>query len=388
VIRAIALLATVITCVMLGVSAWFLYWMYLERGQDWMVFYTAARVYFDGDLLTVLDASRFMTALNGHFETWLMKPPLSLHPWVYPPHFLMLFLPFGALPPMWSYISFMLLTFFGLILALQLKHRQPWLWTASIAFSPAAGFAVSVGQNCFLITALLVGGYAFMGTRPVVAGILFGALSVKPQFCLMVPVALVAASSWRVMFSAVATGAILCLISLAIFGPALWLAWLAMFTGRSDFFDHWSEAGRLNGMSVYTCAIVAGASQATARLAQIFAVLFAAGNVIVAFRRKMPPDLQLAVLLTCAFLAAPHVSNYDAVLLTVAATLVFKQSFTGGLPIWYMPLAGLVWLCPLINPPMAFYVGIFSPVLICLFLMALVVPHADWMTRPVALETS
>ena len=37
------------------------------------------------------------------------------------------------------------------------------------------------------------------------------------------------------------------------------------------------------------------------------------------FRQRMPPDLRLAVLLTCAFLAAPHVSNYDAVLLTVAA---------------------------------------------------------------------
>ena len=34
-----------------------------------MVFYTAARVYFDGDLLTVLDPSQFMTALDGHFET-------------------------------------------------------------------------------------------------------------------------------------------------------------------------------------------------------------------------------------------------------------------------------------------------------------------------------
>jgi alpha-1,2-mannosyltransferase len=176
---------------MLGISAWFLYLMYWEHGQDWMVFYTAAHAYFDGNLLTVLDPSLFMAALNDHFATWLMKPPLCLHPWVYPPHFLILFLPFGALPPMLSYISFMLLTFFGLILALQLKHGQPWLWIASIVFSPAAGFAVSVGQNSFLITALLVGGYAFMGSRPVVAGILFGALSVKPQFCLMVPVALV-----------------------------------------------------------------------------------------------------------------------------------------------------------------------------------------------------
>ncbi len=354
-----------------------------------MVFYTAARVYFDGELSTLLDPSRFMIVLNGHFETWLMKPPLSLHPWVYPPHFLMLFLPFGILPPMLSYVSFMLLTFLGLILALQLEHRQPWLWIASIAFSPAAGFAVSVGQNSFLITALLVGGFAFMGARPVLAGVLFGALTVKPQFCLMVPVALVAASSWRVTFSAVATGAILCLVSLVMFGPALWLAWLAMFTGRSDFFDHWSEAGRLYGMSVYACAIVAGASQTTARLAQIFAVLFAAGNVILAFRRKMPPDLRLAVLLTCAFLAAPHVSNYDAVLLTVAATLVFKRSFAGGLPIWYMPLAGLVWLCPVMNPPMAFHVGIYSPLLISLFLIALVVPYAGWTKRQhVALQTS
>jgi alpha-1,2-mannosyltransferase len=375
-------------CVMLGVSAWSLYWMYLERGQDWMVFYTAARVYFDGELSTLLDPSQFMITLNGHFATWLVKPPLSLHPWVYPPHFLMLFLPFGILPPMLSYVSFMLLTFIGLILALQLKHGQPWLWIASIALSPAAGFAVSVGQNSFLITALLVGGYTFMGARPVLAGVLFGALSVKPQFCLMVPVALVAASNWRVTFSAAATGAVLCLVSLAMFGPTLWLAWLAMFTGQSDFFDHWSEAGRLNGMSVYACAIVAGASQTTARLAQIFAVLFAAGNVVVAFRQRMPPDLRLAVLLACAFLAAPHVSNYDAVLLTVAATFVFKQSFAGALPIWYMPLAGLLWLCPVINPPMAFHVGIYSPVLICLFLMALVVPYADWMTKPVALETS
>ena len=112
-IRATALLATVIPCVMLGVSAWLLYWTYLERGQDWMVFDTAARVYFDGDLLVVLEPSRFMTALNNHFETWLMKPPLSLHPWVYPPHFLTLFLPFGILSPMLSYVSFMLFTFSG-----------------------------------------------------------------------------------------------------------------------------------------------------------------------------------------------------------------------------------------------------------------------------------
>jgi hypothetical protein len=60
--------------------------MHLEHGHDCMVFYTAAQAYFDGDLLTVLDGPGFMVALDGHFTAWPMNPPLSLHPWIYPPH--------------------------------------------------------------------------------------------------------------------------------------------------------------------------------------------------------------------------------------------------------------------------------------------------------------
>jgi alpha-1,2-mannosyltransferase len=367
---------------LLGAGAWWLYWMYLEHGQDWMVFYTAAQAYFDGNLSSVLDGPGFMAALNGHFATWLMKPPLPLHPWVYPPHFLTLFLAFGALPPFLSYVSFLVLTFLGLVFALRLDHRQACLFAVSIALSPAAAFAVAVGQNSFLMAALLIGGFVCMGVRPILAGVLFGLLSFKPQFCLMVPVALVAASQWRVLGAAAVTGAVLCLISLAMFGSGIWIGWLSMMTGRTDFFDQWAVVGRLNGMSVYACAILAGASQSTARLAQIAAVLFAAMSVTLAFRREMPRDLRLAVLLTTAFLAAPHVSSYDAVLLTVAATLVFRRSFAGELPVWLMPFAGLVWVCPIINPPAAYHVGIYTPVLICLFLIILSVPGAAVLARP------
>ena len=48
-----------------------------------------------------------------------------------------------------------------------------------------------------------------------------------------------------------------------------------------------------------------------------------------------------------------------------------------------MPLAGLVRLCPIINPPAAYHVGIYTPLLVCLFLIVLAVPGAASLTRPV-----
>jgi alpha-1,2-mannosyltransferase len=381
-LRAAAVLAGVIPCLAVGAGAWLLYWRHLEHGLDWMVFYTAARAAIDGDPGMLLDTGRFMAALTGRFAGWLTDAPLVAHPWVYPPHFLALFLPFGVLPPQLSYAAFVALTFAGLMAVLWQLCRPGWLCAASVILSPAAAYAVTEGQNAFLAAALLIGGCVLMHTRPLRAGILFGLLSFKPQLCLMVPVALIAAAQWRVCLSAAATGIAAFLVSLLMFGPELWFGWLAMMTDHSDFFDQWSTVGRLNGMSVYACAVVAGASPAVARLAQVSAVLIAALSVLRAFHRDMPADMRLAVLLTATFLAAPHVANYDAVLLAVAATLVFRRAYMGDLPICHMPLAAMLWASPLLGPPSVIRVGIYVPLLACIFLTALLVPNTAVLTRP------
>src|ERR1051325_9906614 len=95
-------------CGVCGILAWGLWlWVFLsEPAQDWMVFYTAARAYFDGNLSLVFDGEGLTAALNRRFADWL-APPLNLHPWVYPPTFLLLLLPFGLLPPLASLIAFL-----------------------------------------------------------------------------------------------------------------------------------------------------------------------------------------------------------------------------------------------------------------------------------------
>src|SRR5207249_2030439 len=54
-----------------------------------------------------------------------------------------------------------------------------------------------IGQNAFLTSGLLFGGMRLLRDRPILAGAVLGALVVKPQLGLMLPVAMLAGRQWR-----------------------------------------------------------------------------------------------------------------------------------------------------------------------------------------------
>ncbi len=76
-------------CGAVGLGSWIFYAFifHLQPFQDWMVFYSAARAYIDGDLAVIFDGVRFTALLNEHFAN-LLGVPLVLHPWIYPPTYL------------------------------------------------------------------------------------------------------------------------------------------------------------------------------------------------------------------------------------------------------------------------------------------------------------
>src|SRR5439155_12979552 len=97
-----------LVCGGFGLVAWVFYiCLHTDPVQDWMVFYTAARAYLDGNLPLLFDGEALTAALNQRFASW-MAFTLNLHPWVYPPPFLLLFLPFALLPPIASATVFLL----------------------------------------------------------------------------------------------------------------------------------------------------------------------------------------------------------------------------------------------------------------------------------------
>jgi hypothetical protein len=367
---------TALICGIFGLAGWaFDLWFFrIAPAQDWMVFYTAARAYFDGNLPLVVDGGALTAAINQRFASWLASP-LALHPWVYPPPFLMLFLPFGALPPIASLVLF-LLTGWAASLAVAWRYAasnaRRWPMIGTLLLCPAVPFNVMTGQNVFFTSALLVGGFGLVPRYPVLGGALVGMLSVKPQLCLMAGVALVAARQWRVLASALVTACLLALASVALIGFDAWRSWLDLLFGGNELYGAWMAAGRLNGISVYACVSWLGAPGSVASLAQAAAVLLAGGVIYWVYRQPAPAATRLAALLAATVLAAPHVSNSDAVLLGLAASLFATFAVATDLRPLQLTIAAAVWISPLFNPPVLFRIGCVTPLLVVMLLAVIV----------------
>ena len=185
------------------------------------------------------------------------------------------------------------------------------------------------------------------------------------------PVALVAARQWRVLAAAAASAFGLAAASAGMFGIEAWRTWLDLMIAPNDLFEAWVVEGRLNGQSVYACAIWVGASPAIANVAQVSAAILAIAAVYWSFRHRLAHDLQLAILLAATVLAAPHVISYDGVMLAAAATFALRHALQGSFGRGRAVLSAVMWLSPLINPPSFVRLGVITPLLITLFIASI-----------------
>ncbi len=332
-------------------------------GTDFMVYYGAARAALEGHLALLFDGDRFTQYLNLRFAP-LLKGALPFHPWVYPPHFLLLLLPFALLPFGLACCLFLALSFLALVAALGTIYRgsRLALAAAALALAPAASITAVTGQNGFLTAALLLGGAALAATRPVLAGVLLGALTYKPQFWLMIPVALVAARQWRALAATDAAALVAVLASVLAFGIAPWQAWAhEILAPGNSFRAEWRQWSVLFGDDVFASAVLLGASDAVAKAAQGAAALVAAGAVFWAWSGALRRELRLAVLLAASCLAAPHLQGYDMALLAAASALFLFDALDNGLHNGDAALALALWLLPIFNPPRTTPTGFATP---------------------------
>ena len=334
-------------------------------GTDWMVFYGAIRAMLDGHAALLFDGDRFTDFINGAFASWLSQP-LAFRPWAYPPSFLVLLLPFAPLGFFGSYVAFQLVSAGLLALALRSK-TDGWatygVLLAMVLLCPGAVINVIDGQLVFLVAALIVGGLRLLDTRPVLGGLVLGLLTFKPQFCILVPLALVAAGQWRALWASALSALAIAAVSGLIFGWDLWLRWIPVIIQNMISPDaKWIEYGRMWGNSVYTCAVSLGAPERLASALQLAAILFAAASVILAFRSRLGTRERLVVFLAATVLAAPHSGPYDQALLVVAAAY-WLIGMSPPQPSWCWTFALMIWVVPTISPPVLFAASRFAPLL-------------------------
>jgi alpha-1,2-mannosyltransferase len=276
----------------------------------------------------------------------------------YPPVFLLLVLPFAALPVAASLLLSQLAQFAALAWALR---KQAFL-LVGVLLAPAAAANVLAGSNAMLVAALIVGGIALLETRPLFAGALLGVVVFKPQFFPLLFLALIAARQGKALAGMIVCILISTVASAALFGPALWPDWINLYlhpravagVNGTDWGHSWDD-------SVSTCVTLLGAPRALANLGQGLAALLAAATVWRAIRLGHPQ--RLAVLLCAVLLASPHVSNYDLVLAAIAALLAVRALPESSRPLALMlPLAA--WAAPLYNPPRVMALGLVTPIVL------------------------
>jgi hypothetical protein len=351
---------------------------YNTLGTDWMVFYGAIRSVLDGNALLIFDGDRFTDFLNTAFAGWLSSP-LDFRPWAYPPSFLLMLLPFAPLGFFGSYVAFQIVS--GALLALALRSSAkailpPGGLLAAVLICPASAINVIDGQAVFLVAALIVGGFGLLDRRPYLAGLVLGLLTFKPQFCILVPIALVAAGQWRALLASGLSALALMIASGLVFGFDLWLRWFpVIFENLVSPNEKWIAFGRMWGHSVYTCAVLLGAPDRLASLIQLLATLGAAVSVVFAFRSRLGTKEKTAVFLAATVLAAPHSGPYDGTLLVIAAAF-WLMTRSRPLPLWCWTLAFMIWLLPMLSPPLLFPVARIAPLFPVLLIVLLLRPAA------------
>jgi hypothetical protein len=271
-------------------------------GGDFVNPYAASIAALKGDPASVYDIHRQHlqeVAVMGGKDFGV----LGFH---YPPMFLLIVLPLSILPFIASWIVFETVTLAGYVAVLRRIAPAPLgLWLA-ITF-PAVIINFMCGQNGFLTTALIGGGLLLLDQWPLLAGFLFGLMAYKPQFAVLIPLALIVARRWRALIATAISTILFAAASLAVFGAPAWRAFVGSiaFTQKIVL-----ERGGINFptlQSIFGAIRMWGGSVEVAYVFQAVVAIYAASAVVWVWQTRRPFALKAATLAVGSLMVSPYV---------------------------------------------------------------------------------
>lgn len=282
-----------------------LYW----ADKDFANYWTAAQLVFDGQTqdLFAPHATYF-----AHMQAFF-GPDYPWHNWSYPPHYLFTVVPLGFLAYKPALVAYLLVTF--LICLACLRHLRPHAPLMSFLLLIAAVAAnVSAAQNGFLTATLLLAGLALRDSKPILAGIFIGLLTVKPQLGFLLPLLLLYERNWRVIASAAVTTTVLVGASAAAFGLQSWQGYI------NDVIPYQAEVMReAGGIFPYMMPSVFGAMRSlgfdagTAMTTHLPVAVAGFGFYLWTLIRLKDADGRMVSTILATFVVTPYSVSYDLV---------------------------------------------------------------------------
>jgi alpha-1,2-mannosyltransferase len=348
-------------------------------GSDFSSFYAAGTLVLDGRAHDVYDM-----ALHYARERQIFGAATPYYGWLYPPIFLLVATPLALMPyplalAVWQISTFAL--YLSVIGAIVRRMRQREVAIEAIWLPIAAGFpAVFVnlghGQNGFLTAGLFGAALLALPTRPVISGVLFGLLAYKPQFALVVPIALLAAGQWRTVVAAGITVMALVAVTSLAFGADLWLAFAASTETSRKLLLEGGDVGFEKLQSVFAAVRLWGGGIPLAYAAQGVASAAAVCGTAWVWRSSSDRDLKAALLIIATLLASPHVLDYDLMMLAPAIAFIVSAAVAGGFRDYEISVLAAAWIVPLLSRSIAGLTGIPVGLLVLLALYVVTLRRA------------
>jgi arabinofuranan 3-O-arabinosyltransferase len=334
------------------------WWLFDENGlgipTDFVNVWSAGRLVLDGhpalaydwDIQKQVQVAVLGQSYEGNFA------------WHYPPPFLFVAAVLAHFPYATAYVGWAAISFLPYLATMRAIVGRNFGYLLAAAF-PVVFTNTLVGQNGFLTASLIGGTLVLMPTRPVLSGICLGLLSYKPQYGLLFPLVLIAASQWRVFFTAGVVAVLLAASSWIAFGTESWQAffhWMPMFS-QAFLTEGRAPWGKMQ--SIFALTRYFGGSEPFAWVLQW--IMSAIVAILLAWMwrsRNVSYSLKAASLATGALLITPYLFLYDVMVLAIAVAFLVRIGLDEGFERHELPALGLVaallMIYPLLGAPTGF----------------------------------
>ena len=245
----------------------------------------------------------------------LLAPGSRRQPFISPPTVAFTVAPLALFPHPVAYVIWAVLTFGAFAAALALAGISTGLsrWVAVVgALAPWwIMHSVNVGQVVPLVAAGLVVGWRLLrDRREVLAGIAFGAILLKPNTAMLVPLALLFATRYRALAAWGATAALVLLMTAAVLGPNGVMSYVNQMLGP------W-PGGADN-------VTLRGALDATGVFAAVLRTLIVAAVMGASYRMRASPAMVVPLAIVGSLLVSPYLHGSDLCLLAAAGWMIWE----------------------------------------------------------------
>ena len=277
--------------------------------------------------------------------------------WHYPPFFFAIAVIVASVPYAWGLSIWLATSLVAYLAAMRAILPRPETLLTAAAF-PAVFVNIGHGQNGFLTAALLGGALHLLDRRPWLAGVLIGLLAYKPQYGVLIPVALLAGRRWSTIGAAVTTIAALVAVSFVTLGGGVWHAFADSTTFTQTVVLEQGGTGWEKIQSVFSAVRMWGAGVHSAYAVQIALALALAASLAWLWQSDAAFELKASALATGSLLATPYVLDYDLVVLAVAIAFFARHGLSRGFRDYEISLLAAAWIAPLLSRGIAGVTGI------------------------------